>query len=145
MIAGIRREEVNLTEEVCSAFYVRYPSLKRVCEATIKYLPLVFEEGDLHSIFNQHGKKSFGSDDFDDFKRMLMEAAVIGRVLNDTDEGYVHGMFEYTAPYKLITSTEDRLCLHPIFAEVFHFKKTASDRPVYPYGTDPNSDDYRDQ
>jgi len=145
VIAGIRKEEVTLAEEVCSAFHIRYPSLKRVCESTIKYLPLVFDEGSLHSVFNQHGKKQFGSDDFDDFKRMLMESAVIGRVLSEKDGAYVHGMFEYTAAHKLITSTEDRLCLHPIFAEVFHFHQSKNDRPIYPYGTDPNSDDYRDQ
>jgi len=145
IIAGIRKEEVNLADEVCSAFHIRYPSLKKVCEATIKYLPLVFDEGDLHNVFNLHGKKSFGSDDFDDFKRMLMEAAVIGRVLNEENSGYVQGMFEYTAAHKLITSTDDRLCLHPIFAEVFHFQSKQFDKPIYPYGTDPNSEDYRDQ
>lgn len=145
VVAGIRKEEAVLVTEVCSAFHVRYPSLRKVCEATIKYLPLVFEEGDLHRVFNMHGKKPFGSDDFDDFKRMLMEAAVIGRVLTEDEGGYVHGMFEYTAAHKLLSSTNDRLCLHPIFAEVFHYRPGKKDRPIYPYGTDPNSDDYRDR
>lgn len=145
VLAGIRKEEVTLAEEVCSAFHNRYPSLRRVCESVIKYLPLVFDEGELHQAFNLHGKKAFGADDFEEFKRMLMESAVVGRVLNEDDGRYVQGMFEYTAAHKLITSTADKLCLHPIFAEVFHYKSSDSDRPIYPYGTDPNADDYRDQ
>jgi hypothetical protein len=145
IIAGIKKEEVYLVEEVCSAFHTRYRSLRHVCENTISSLPLVFDAGTLHNAFNQSGKKYFGSDDFDDFKRMLIEAAVIGRVITEKKESnYVHGMFEYTAAHKLITSSEDQLCIHPIFAEVFHYKKSEGDKPVYPYGTNPDSDDYRE-
>ncbi|MFM9110595.1 MAG: hypothetical protein ACKOPN_08430, partial [Prochlorococcaceae cyanobacterium] len=144
VVVGIKHVESRLTQEVCSAFRNRYPELKAVCESVIKYLPLIFDEGILHNVFNLHGKKAFALGDFDDFKRMLVEAAVVGRVVNDVGDRYVEGMFEYTAAHKLIISTDDKLCLHPIFAEVFHFKKSSDDRAIYPWGTDPDCDDYRD-
>ncbi len=145
VVRGIRKTEVNLAEEVCSAFKVRYPKLRNTCEACIKYLTYVFKEGDLHEVFNKHGRKSSGFEDFEDFKRMLIESAVIGRVVSSKQERYVNGLFEYTAAHKLITSTNDSLCLHPIFAEVFNFLRTEEAKPIYPFGTDPDSEDYRDQ
>lgn len=144
VVTGIRKQEPRIADEVCSAFRNKYPNLKKVCEKTINKLPIVFSNGQLHEVFNRHGKKVFGSDDFDDYKRMLIEAAVIGRVIKKENEKYIHGKFEYTAAHKLITSDDDELCLHPIFARVFRYKRSDQKLAIYPYGTDPNSEDYRD-
>ena len=144
VVRGIKLAEVNLADEVCSAFKIRYPTLRSTCEKSIPHLPYKFSEGMLQQVFNRHGKKASGFDDFEDYKRMLIETAAIGRVTDTEDPKYVNGQFEYTAAHKLITSTHDELCLHPIFSEVFQFDRSQNPIPVYPFGTDPDSADYRD-
>ncbi len=74
---------------------------------------------------------------------MLIEMGVVGRVINRT-ERYIEGVFEYTVPHKLVVSTEDYLCLHPSFYEVFSAIKTESKNlVVYPYESDLEGTDYR--
>jgi hypothetical protein len=48
-------------------------------------------------------------------------------------------------PHKLVVSPDDKLCLHPVFAEVFHYKKSENGdvKTVYPYGSDPDAIDHR--
>lgn len=117
-----------------------------MCERCIPELPFRFEVGKLHEVFNKHGKKAMGTDDFEDFRRMLIEIGAVGRVLGET-ERYVTGLFEYTVPHRLVTSTDDELCLHPVFLKVFSAKKPplgGTRKTVYPFGTDVDGRDYRD-
>ena len=58
-------------------------------------------------------------------------------------ERYIVGRFEYTEPHKLVVSTGDFMCLHPVFAEVFNFKKIGTKKTIYPFGCDPEYEDYR--
>lgn len=144
IVIGIRKAEVGLVDEVCSAYAVRYPNLNKTLESIIPHLTYRFTHGELQKIHKRHGKKSSGMSDIVDFKRMLIETAVVGRVIQSPNELYTQANFEYTAANRLVTSTEDDLCLHPIFAEVYHFKRDTSSKPVYPFGTDPYSPDYRE-
>lgn len=83
-----------------------------------------------------------GSDDFFDFKRMLIEIGAVGRVVSESDR-YVQALFEYTVPHQLVTSTDDGLCIHPLFTEIFS-AKTKLKKPIYPYGSIIDDPDYRD-
>jgi len=144
--AGVSAKENQLCGEIFSAYSVSHPAARRVCERCIPALPFRFDVGSLHEVFNKHGKKAMGTDDFADFKRMLIEIGVVGRVLGET-ERYVTGLFEYTVPHRLVTSTEDELCLHPVFLKVFSAKKPPPGgmrKTVYPFGTDADGRDYRD-
>ena len=140
---GIYDSEIDITSEIFSAYRYLYPCARDVCEKCIPYLPFEFTVGHLHQVFNRHGKKVCRHEAYDDFLRMLIEMGVVGRVINRT-ERYIEGVFEYTVPHKLVVSTEDYLCLHPSFCEVFSaIKMKSKNRVVYPYGSDLEGTDYR--
>lgn len=143
--AGVAAKEEELCGEVFSAYSLIYPAARKACERCIPELPFRFKQGKLHEVFNRHGKRAVGDDDYQDFKRMLIEIGALGRVFDETDL-YVNGLFEYTVPHRLVTSTEDELCFHPVFLKVFSARKPArgeTRRTVYPYGTDLDSEDAR--
>jgi hypothetical protein len=140
---GIAEQEHLLCGEVCSGFKLVYPHARAVCEACIPELPLTFGHAALHRLFVRRGKKASGLSDFWDFRRLLIEMGIVGRVVG-ANSRYVVGRFEYTVPHKLIVSTEDTLCLHPVFATVHRYKQVAGQKPIYPYGSDLDGEDHRD-
>ncbi len=140
--SGIAQIEYRLCQEIFSGYQTLYPDANAVCEACIPELPLQFSHSDLQRVFNRFGKKASGYKDYWDFKRLLVETGIIGRVISETDR-YIIGRFEYTVPHKLVVSTADSLCLHPVFAEVYNFKDHGATRTVYPYGSDPDGEEYR--
>ncbi len=139
---GISSVEETIVQEIFVAYRPAYPLAQDVCEQCIPELFMKFSIGDLERVFRSHGKKAMQTDDFFDFKRMLIEIGAIGRVLNDTDR-YTQAEFEYTVPHKLVTGTDDMLCIHPLFAEMFS-AKIREKKPVYPYGSRIEDKDYRD-
>ena len=142
---GIFHVEESLCKEVYKAYKYVHPSAEKTLKKCLPHLPINFSEGDLHKIFNQHGKKHF-YDDFDEFKRMLVEIGAIGRVIGETNR-YIIGLFEYTQPHQLVISSYEQLCLHPIFTEIYNNRNKeshANTKPVYPYGSDIDGDDHRE-
>jgi hypothetical protein len=98
---------------------------------------------DLHRVFTRHGKAVFGSDSLFDFQRMLLEMGAIGRVIPGSERDiYIKGNFEYTVSHPLSVSQDDELCVHPLFSGIFNNSK--KERPVYPYGSVLEDEDYRD-
>lgn len=142
IIVGVNAVEQKLVREIFVAYRAVYPSAQKACEQCFPEIQHVFSIGDLERVFRTHGKKATGSDDFFDFKRMLIEIGAIGRVVSESDK-YVQALFEYTVPHQLVTSTDDELCLHPLFTEIFS-AKTRLKKPVYPYGSMIDDPDYRD-
>lgn len=136
---GMYSNDNNLCQEIFSAFSYRYRDARAVCERCIPELPFSFSHGHLQRVFNSHGKKAMGGNDFYDFKKMLIEIGAVGKVLRKTRK-YIEGLFEYTLPHHLVTGTGDELCLHPAFIKVFFAKREPFDggakRSVYPFGTD---------
>lgn len=139
---GITDIEHRLCDETFSGYKTIYPMARAVCEACIPELPLTFTHSETQKVFNRRGKKASGLKDFWEFRRLLIECGIVGRVVSETDR-YIIGRFEYTEPHKLVVGTEDVLCLHPVFAEVFHFRRNGTRKTVYPYGCDPNGEDHR--
>lgn len=145
---GIAAVEGELWREVCDAFSYRYPDALEVCSAVIPELPLRFSNGELHNVFNQSAKRAYSDPniEFSDFKRMLIEIGCIGAVVEKSDI-YIRGAFEYIMPETLDPSENNELCLHPMFCGGMKNEtpvKDGTDKFVYPHGTDPNDQDYRD-
>ena len=138
---GIRKTEELIVTEIYVSFKSIYPTAEKVCSACIPELPHHFTLGDLQIVYNRHGKKFFGAGNFLDFKRLLLEIGAIGRYVNETDL-YYEAIFEYTVPHALVTSADDTYCLHPVFSGIYSSKNS---KPVYPYGSKLNDDDYRDK
>jgi GTPase SAR1 family protein len=138
---GISSVEETLTQEIFTAYKTVYPQAENVCRACIPEMQHRFSIGDLQRVFRSHGKKAMENNDFDDFKRMLIEMGIVGCVIDDKDR-YIQAKFEYTAQHQLVSSTSDTLCFHPLFTEIFS-AKTDEKKPVYPYGTQLDDMDYR--
>ncbi len=142
IVNGIRQVEDYMVREIYVAFNLIYPTAEETCKRCLPELGHKFTMGDLHRVFTRHGKTVFGSDNLFDFQRMLLEIGAIGRVMpgKETDL-YIKGNFEYTVHHQLVLSQDDELCVHPLFSGIFNGNKT--DRPVYPYGSILDDEDYR--
>lgn len=145
IIHGIRQVEEFIVTEIFVAFKTIYPNAEAVCKACLPQLGHQFTMGDLHRVFNRHGKAAFGLDDLVEFQRMLLEIGAIGSVIPGGKESdvYIKGRFEYTVAHELVLSQESDLCIHPLFSGIFNNGR--KERPVYPYGSDINDEDYREQ
>ena len=118
LLGGVHQTEETLIQELFGAYRPIYPLARQVCEACLPELPQRFAHGVLQKVFNRHGKAKMHSDDFGEFRRMLVAIGAIGKCVAET-ERYVEGEFEYTSPDKLSISVQDELCLHPMFMRVF--------------------------
>lgn len=146
VLEGIHETEETICAQIFAAYKYVHASAQQACEQCIPYLPLRFTDGDLHRVYNRHGKTLQGIFDYQDFKKMMIEIGAIGRVTEVTSR-YIEGLFEYIVPHKLITSSNDDLCLHPVFCEIHSAIKPKADeepRAVYPYGSDIDEEEFRD-
>lgn len=144
IISGIRQVEELIVNEIFVAFKLIYPTAQETCKQCLPQLGHKFTMGDLHRVFTRHGKAVFGNDSLVDFQRMLLEIGAIGRVIPGKESDiYIQGNFEYTVAHELALSQEDELCVHPLFSGIFGGEK--KDKPVYPYGSVLDDEDYRDQ
>jgi hypothetical protein len=74
---------------------------------------------------------------------MLLEIGAIGRVMPGKEKDvYIKGNFEYTVSHEITLGQEDELCVHPLFSGIF--QGNGRERPVYPYGSILEDEDYRD-
>jgi hypothetical protein len=141
LLEGLRRAEVLLSQETFTGYKQIYRPLAEVCTKSLNRLPVLFKYGELHHVFNESGKAASGYD-FAEFRKMLIEAGVIGKVINKTEK-YVIALFEYTLPNRLNVTEQDELCVHPIFSGIFRAKRSEGILPIYPYGSDPDDGEYR--
>lgn len=143
ILNGIRQVEELIVGEIFVAFKLIYPTAEETCRRCLPELGHKFTMGDLHRVFTRHGKAVFGSDNLFDFQRMLLEIGAVGRVMpgKETDL-YIKGNFEYTITHELVLSQEDELCVHPLFSGIFN-GGAKQGRPVYPYGSALDDEDYR--
>ncbi len=132
-IAGV---ESTLCAEIFSAFRSKFPNAYEYCRLCIPEMPQIFDDAELHKVFNRHGRaaeKRVGAEmDYTDFKTMLVEMGAIGRVRHRAGL-YAESEFEYAQPGRLNLSVDDTLCLHPLFSGEFRSSKNRADTlVVYP-------------
>uniref|UniRef100_UPI0035CB82CE P-loop ATPase, Sll1717 family n=1 Tax=uncultured Sphingomonas sp. TaxID=158754 RepID=UPI0035CB82CE len=143
VVDGVGEAEPIIADGIRSAFFYRYPHFNEICAAAIPELRRRFADGDLHTVFNQSVKgvlKRIGDAGGDaemsyhDFKRMLIETGVLGKQIDET-EMFWECQFEYTVPGEMVVSTQDMLCVHPLFNAVFPSAVNGkSPKLIYPYG-----------
>jgi len=140
---GVRQVEEFMIGEIFVAFKPTYPTAEETCKRCLPELGHKFTMGDLHRVFTRHGKAVFGSDNLFDFQRMLLEIGAIGRVIPGKEKDvYIKGSFEYTVSHQLNLGQDDELCVHPLFSGIFN-GGGEQERPVYPYGSVLEDEDYR--
>jgi len=144
IVSGIRQMEEAMVGEIFVAFKLIYPTADETCRRCLPELGHKFTMSDLHRVFTRHGKAVFGSDNLFEFQRMLLEIGAIGRVMPGKEKDiYIKGNFEYTVSHQLSLSQDDELCVHPLFSGIYQ-NGSKQERPVYPYGSTLEDDDYRD-
>jgi hypothetical protein len=145
IINGVRKVEEFIVGEIFVAFKLIHPTAEATCKRCLPELGHKFSVGQLHQVFTRHGKAVFSGEGMFEFQRMLIEIGALGRVIpgKQTDV-YIKGNFEYTVSHELTLSHEDELCIHPLFSGIFR-NNGKKDRPVYPYGTVLEDEDYRDK
>jgi hypothetical protein len=149
VIDGVAEAEPIIAGGIRSAFLYRYPYFSEICSSAIPELRRRFTDGDLHTVFNQSVKgvlkriiESGGNAEvtYHDFKRMLIETGVLGKQIDET-EMFWECKFEYTVPGEMVVSTQDMLCVHPLFNAVFPSAVNGkSSKLVYPYGASHDGD-----
>lgn len=140
---GIRQMEEYMIGEIFVAFKPTFPTAEETCKRCLPELQHKFAMGDLHRVFTRHGKAVFGNDNLFDFQRMLLEIGAIGRVIPGKEKDvYIKGNFEYTVSHQLNLGQDDELCIHPLFSGIYK-SNNGKDRPVYPYGSVLDDEDYR--
>jgi hypothetical protein len=143
IINGIRQVEERIVTEIFVAFKLIYPTAEEVCKRCIPELGHKFSVGELHQIYTRRGKAVFDGENLFEFQRMLLEIGAMGRVIRGTaTEVYIKGNFEYTVAHEISVSHDDELCIHPLFSGIFG--NDNKERPVYPYGSGMEDEDYRD-
>ena len=145
IINGVRKVEEFIVSEIFVAFKLIHPTAELTCKRCLPELGHKFSVGQLHQVFTRHGKAVFGGEGMFEFQRMLIEIGALGRVIpgKETDV-YIKGNFEYTVSHELSMSHDDELCIHPLFSGIFG-SSGRRDRPVYPYGSVLEDEDYRDK
>jgi len=145
IISGIRKVEEFIVSEIFVAFKLIHPTAEVTCKRCLPELEHKFSVGQLHQVFTRHGKGVFGGEGMFEFQRMLMEIGAMGRVIpgKETDI-YIKGNFEYTVSHELTLSHDDEMCIHPLFSGIFG-NDGRKERPVYPYGSVLEDEDYRDK
>jgi hypothetical protein len=146
IINGVRKVEEFIVSEIFVAFKLIHLTAEITCKRCLPELGHKFSVGQLHQVFTRHGKAVFGGEGMFEFQRMLIEIGALGRVIpgKETDL-YIKGNFEYTVAHELTFSHDDELCIHPLFSGIFSNGGRKKDRPVYPYGTVLDDEDYRDK
>jgi len=145
IINGIRKVEEFIVSEIFVAFKLIHPSAEASCKRCLPELGHKFSVGQLHQVFTRHGKALFSGEGMFEFQRMLIEIGALGRVIRGKEtDVYIKGNFEYTVAHELTISHDDELCIHPLFSGIFS-NSARKDRPVYPYGSVLDDDDYRDK
>lgn len=155
VVDGVRNAESGIVHDVLASYRQVHPSAQLLCERVIPNLRMVFSEGELHRAYNQNGIRKESGLDFRQFLRVMVEIGCIGaEMTGERSSRYVQAEFEYTRPGSLFIGADARLCLHPVFAEVYNCLDSTTrlgpgrrhdTKPVYPYGSDPTTSlDYRD-
>ena len=130
---GIEKAEASCVNIIFKAYESKWPNAKDCCNACFPEIQHVFPFGELHTVFTRHGKQAFQSEDFNEFKDMLIEIGAVGVVTNQT-EFFVEADFEYNVPDQLRTRHDDKLCIHPLFSGLWRTRTDRLKKSVYPYG-----------
>ncbi len=116
---GLYEAENTICREVFNAYRSTYPSAEEICKRCLPFLPSRFRDGDLHTVYNRHGKALSYVSDYADFRSILFGIGAVGRVVKETDV-YVEGEFTYNTSNSLNVQGDELLCVHPVFAGVFN-------------------------
>ncbi|GAB4463049.1 MAG: hypothetical protein Kow0070_22920 [Anaerolineales bacterium] len=139
IVNGVRRVEEQIVKEIFGAFRLVHPTAEETCRRCLPALGHKFDSGELHRVYNRHGKGVFGGESVHDLRRMLQEIGAVGRVdPSKSANVYIQGDFEYNVEHEVAIAPQDEMCLHPLFSGIY--RGNQKERPVYPTGCRPDDE-----
>jgi hypothetical protein len=145
---GTRAAEGIVLKGIFAAYRASYPFAPEAIKRLAHRLDVCFPAKNLRRVFNQEGIRAVTGGDFDDFVEMLFTLGVVGVKVDETSR-YHKAHFQYTFDSPLNAQEDaDELCFHPLFTR-YLFERSAlrhrstTEKPTYPYGSDPRDGDYR--
>ena len=146
VVQEVAKAEGSICSGILDSYQLVWPQAEEVLQEVIPRIGSnTISYGDLQSIFAKSRAKEF-LEGYRDMFRLLSELGAIGRLTRSTDRFHV-GVFEYSEPNRLIYSTRDVLCVHPIFSNLYNAVDANNPpkdfKPIYPYGVDPDGEDLR--
>lgn len=147
--AGIIEGEEILVQGILSSYRTTYELPDDALKKIRGKVPNVLSRREFHTIYNRSGIKQLNGMQFSEFAELLVGIGALGRVTGETDR-YYEATFFYTHEGRLEVPVEDDqlVAFHPLFSRYLNCRSAKNEaRPakaVYPYGSDPDSeDDYR--
>lgn len=143
ILNGVRQVDERIVPGIFVAFTLMHPTAEDVCKRCIPELGQKFPVGELYRVHTRRSKAVFDGENLFELQCMLMEIGAIGRVKpGQGTDIYIQDNFEHTARHEIAVSHDDELCIHPLSPAIFGNDR--QDRPVYPYGSDLNNEDYQE-
>lgn len=104
-----------IVNEIFGAHRHRHPNASTVCRRLLPYLQETFSYGELHKLSHRFKREYSDRDDLFD---MLVDVGAIGKVVGMSGR-YVLGQFQYNHDAPLVITSQDKLCVHPLFWAAF--------------------------
>ena len=133
VIHGINMAEDKIQQQIIEAYSSPFRSVQEACEVVLRDLPTKFGWSEFDEVAARAKGKIYGIENRTDLMSLLTEIGAVGRLVRETDK-YFEAVFEYMVPHRLIVSTRDEFCIHPVFTEVYNANSEyLGSKPVYTY------------
>lgn len=146
---GVRKAERRIVEGILTTYSFPYPRVAAALAMIKNHIDISMPASQMHEQFNHASTQRSGMS-WEQFLDACLAVGALGIATGQSnDSRYVQGEFSYTFAEN-IRPVEDRdvVCVHPLFTYRFFDRRTLSRfaqvgaRPVYPYGSDPEHDDF---
>ena len=115
ILSTVRDTEANLATEVLNAYKGTYPHIADIVMA-LTGLPSIFKGSDLDRVAKRSSRHFPRGDYFpSEFRRLVAELGIVGRVRKITSRGFVMADFEYAMDNRLSLQESDQCVIHPMF------------------------------
>jgi hypothetical protein len=148
LVEGVRSAERDMVKAVFTAYSYDYKDLRKAFVQMKNHLDTVETVSNLHKLWGE-ARGPVSGYDFDLFLAGCLATGALG-VVTEVGKQYVKGEFSYTGDgFLRYKEDSDQVCVHPLFAsELFDRHRIiamANEKghlPVYPYGSDPDDQDW---
>lgn len=116
VVTAIASFERELAREVINSYSRVYPSVDQIVQA-LNGLPATFRGSELDRVAKRasHAWGPSAQHSSLDFRRLVAELGIVGRIRRKTDSGIVEADFEYFLPDRLDLNERDDCAIHPMF------------------------------
>lgn len=137
LMMGIQEGQMCLAEEVINSYSKVYPSVGRIVEA-LAGSPMRFQGKELDRLGHRTASQ-WSNGDYSpyDFRRIVAELGVVGRVRNANGNHVVEADFEYALRDRLALQVDDDCVIHPMFYKKLN-TRLDENMIVYPFPNHPD-------